>query len=230
MRRQPENVLEIPNYAPVEVVRYFHISFDRLEYWTAGGSKHALVRLRPGRRTLISFKNLVEFYVLEGLREVHDVNMSNIRHALKYMLNHTESRHPFADYEIRTEGRDVWFLDEKGHPVNASRSGQMAIDAIVGPYLKRVLRNRKGIAQALFPFTKKEQITATTDPGNVVEIDPKRCFGEPVLVGSRITTPFLAGRFGGGESVPAIAASYGRSVAEIKEAIEWEIGKEIKAA
>jgi len=229
MRRPPQNVLEIPNYAPVEVVRYFHIPFSKLERWTSGDRKTALIRLTPGRVPLISFKNLVEFYVLEGLREVHGVKASNIRSALAYMLNSGKSKHPFADYEIRTDDRDVWFF-ENGQPVNASQWGQRAFDAIVGPYLKRVIRNQQGFAQTIFPFTKKEQMKAQTDPGSVVEIDPKKCFGLPVLVGSRITTPFLAGRWRGGESVPAIAHSYGRSVAEIKEAIEWEVGKEIKAA
>jgi uncharacterized protein (DUF433 family) len=228
MRKPAQNVLEIPNYAPVEVVRYFHIPFRRMEYWSGGG-RHALVRLAPGRTRLISFKNLVEFYVLEGLREVHGVSLPNIRRALSYMLNHGGSNHPFADYEIRTDDKDVWFF-ENGQPINASRSGQMAIDAIVGPYLHRVSRNPRGIAEVIFPYTKKEQIKASTDPKSVVEIDPKRCFGVPVLVGSRITTPFLAGRYRGGESVPAIADSYGRPVADIREAIEWEIGKETKAA
>ncbi len=229
MKRQPQNVLEIPNYAPVEVVRYFHIPFHKMEYWTEGGEKHALISLVSGRRPLISFKNLVEFYVLEGLREVHGVSLPNIRRALSYMLNSVKSRHPFADYEIRTDNKDVWFFDN-GQPVNASRGGQIAIEAFVGPYLKRVLRNPRGLAEIIRPFTKKEQIKAKTEPRSVVEIDPKRCFGVPVLVGSRLTTPFLAGRYRGGDSVPAIARSYGRPVAEIKEAIEWEIGKEIKAA
>lgn len=229
MRRQLQDVLEMPNYAPVEVVRYFHIPFKRFEDWSSGGAKHALVRLTPGRSRLISFKNLVEFYVLEGLREVHGVSLHNIRGALGYMLNTSKSKHPFADYEIRTDGRDVWFFEED-RPVNASQGGQLALSAIVSPYLRRVLRNPRGLAQTIVPYTKKEQIKAKTDPGSVVEIDPSRCFGVPVLVGSRITTPFLAGRYRGGEAVPAIAASYGRSVGEIKEAIEWEIGQEIKAA
>jgi uncharacterized protein (DUF433 family) len=223
MKRQRQDVLEIPNYTPIEVVRYFHIPFHKFEYWTEGGS-HALIRL-PGRKPLISFKNLVEFYVLEGLREVHGVTLPNIRGALSYMLNSSDSRHPFADYEIRTDNKDVWFF-ENDRPINASRHGQMALDAIVGPYLKRVLRNPRGLAQVIVPFTKKEQIAAKTEPPGVVEIDPKRCFGVPVLVGSRITTPFLAGRYRGGEAVPAIARSYGRPVAEVKEAIEWEIGEQ----
>jgi len=232
MKKSPQSVLEIPNYTPVEVVRYFHLSFQRLEYWTSGGRNHALVRLAPGRRPQISFKNMVEFYVLEGLRDVHGLGMSNIRRALSYMLNNSNSLHPFADYEIRTDDKDVWFF-ENGHPVNASRYGQIALDSIVGPYLIRVSRNPRGLAESIFPLTRKEYVKEVRDkavPQNVVEIHPLKCFGIPVLFNSRITTPFLAGRYRGGESVPAIAKSYGRPVGTIKEAIEWEIGQELQAA
>ncbi len=227
--KRPQNVLEVPNYTAIEVVRYFHVSLSKLEYWTQGGSRQALISLPPGHRPQLSFKNLVEFYVLEGLREVHGVSLPNIRCALAYMLNSGKSRHPFADYEIRTDNKDVWFF-EGGHPINASRGGQIAMGAIVSPYLKRVLRSPRGLAEVIIPFTKREQIRAIEEFPAVVEIDPKRCFGVPVLAGSRITTPFLAGRYRGGEKIPAIAVSYGRPVAEVKEAIEWEIGEEIKAA
>jgi uncharacterized protein (DUF433 family) len=232
MKKLPQDVLEMPNYTAAEVVRYFHLSYHRLNYWTSGGRKHALVQLAPGRVPLISFKNLVEFYVLEGLRDVHKVRMSNIRLALTYMLNNSTSRHPFADYEIRTDNRDVWFF-EKGHPVNASRGGQIALNALVGPYLQRVLRTPRGLAEAIFPLTRKEYVEEAREKialPNIVEIDPLKCFGLPVLAGTRITIPFLAGRHRGGESIPAIAASYGRPVAEIQEAVEWEIGQEVKAA
>ena len=61
-------------------------------------------------------------------------------------------------------------------------------------------------------------------------IDPNVCFGLPVLAGSRIKTGFLASRYRGGDSIAAIAKSYERPMGQIKEAIEWELGKEIKAA
>jgi uncharacterized protein (DUF433 family) len=66
-----------------------------------------------------------------------------------------------------------------------------------------------------------------------VEINPAVCFGLPVLKDSRLTTGFLASRFRGGDSISSIAQSYGRPVAEIadiKEAIEWELGRPIKEA
>jgi uncharacterized protein (DUF433 family) len=229
MKRRSQSVLDIANYSPVEAVRYFHLPFSTMEYWVGGGRQHALVHLSSYRPSLLSFNNLVELYVLEGLRKIHQVNMSSIRRAVGYMLNNTRSNHPLAEFEIRTEGKYVWFYRD-GQAINASKGGQTAFDAIVTPYLKRVSRNPKGWAEAIIPFTKKEYRDRQAESNKVVEIDPGRCFGLPVLLGSRITTPFLAGLYRGGDSVPAIARSYGRSMAEVKEAIEWEIGKEIKAA
>jgi uncharacterized protein (DUF433 family) len=229
MKKPSKNVLDIPNYSPIEAVRYFHLPYSTMEYWAGGGGQHALVRLASARPALLSFNNLVEFYVLEGLRKIHHVNMSSIRRAVGYMLNNAHSNHPLADYEIRTEGRYVWFYRD-GQVVNASKGGQTAFDAIVTPYLRRVSRNLNGLAQSIIPFTKKEYRDTQAESNKVVEIDPGRCFGVPVLIGSRLTTPHLAGLYRGGDSVAEIARSYGRSMAEVKEAIEWEFGKEIKAA
>ncbi len=222
MKNEIKSVLDIPNYSPSEAKRYFHLPLSTMEYWTGGGAE-AIVRLASVKPSLLSFNNLVEFYVLEGLRKVHHVSMSNIRHAVAYMKNDMESAHPFAEYEIRTEGRHVWFFRDE-QPICASKDGQVAFSAIVSPYLKRVSRGMGGMAEAIIPFTKKEYRDAQDSP-EVVEINPGRCFGEPVLIGSRITTAFLAGRYKGGESVSAIARSYGRPLGQIQEAIEWQLGK-----
>jgi uncharacterized protein (DUF433 family) len=226
-RRANLDVLSLPNYAPVEAVRYFHVSFSKLEYWVSGNGD-ALIKLASQKPASLSFKNLVEFYVLEGLREVHQLRMSRIRTAIDYMMEYENTVHPLADYDIRTDGRDVWFY-RGSTPVNASKWGKSAFGPMVDPYLKRVLRDPSGVAQGILPFMRKEQLSQP-DPPTYVEIDPRRCFGMPVLIGSRITTAFLAGRYRGGEAVPAIAKSYGRPLAEIKEAIQWEIGRKVEAA
>ena len=78
------------------------------------------------------------------------------------------------------------------------------------------------MAKILFPFTSKQHMqTPTTAPRPVV-IDPNVSFGMPVLVNSRISTAFLLSRKKGGASVPQLAADYGRSEAEIEEALELE--------
>lgn len=222
MRKKREDVLEAPNYSPMEAVRYFHVPSSTLSYWTE--EPNQLVLLASDRPRMLSFKNLVELYVLEGLRKVHGVQTSRIRSAVNFLLSTEKSRHPLADYDIRTEGKNVVFYKNE-KPLNASLWGQYEIEEIIGNYLRRVERDPHGVALRIFPYTKREQLERKEQPPRTIEINPAVCFGLPVLSNSRLTTGFLATRFRGGDSVPAIAKGYGRSVAEIKEAIEWELGR-----
>jgi uncharacterized protein (DUF433 family) len=213
------------NYSPMEAVRYFHVPPSTLWYWTE--EPNQLVAMPSQEPPLLSFKNLVELYVLEGLRKVHGVHTSRIRSAVNFLLESEKSRHPLADYDIRTEGKNVVFY-KKGKPLNASLWGQYEMEEIIGGYLRRIDRDPHGVALRIFPYTKREQLTNKEQSPETVEINPAVCFGLPVLKDSRLTTGFLASRFRGGDSVPSIAHSYGRSVAEIEEAIEWELGRSVK--
>src|SRR6267154_6735487 len=228
MKRKPRpmlDTLEMPNYTLAEAVRYFHVPFSTVEYWTA--EPNALVRLGPNH--MLSFKNLVEFYVLEGLRHIHNLKTRAIRAAVEDLLEHESSRHPLADYELKTmDGRYLIFL-KNGAIVNSTLRGQYEIPEWTAAYLKRVDRDPSGLAQKIYPFTKREQLKANAEPPKTVLIDPNVCFGLPVLAGTRIKTGFLASRYRGGDSVSAIAKSYDRPLGQIKEAIEWERGKQIKA-
>jgi uncharacterized protein (DUF433 family) len=224
MQKAKCNILELPNYSPMEAVRYFHIPSSTLTYWTE--EPNQLVVLASQTPRLLSFKNLVELYVLEGLRAIHGVHTSRIRSAVDFLLETEKSRHPLADYDIRTEGKNVVFY-RKGKPLNASLWGQFEMEEIIGGYLHRIERDPHGVALRIFPYTKREQLANKEQPPQTIEINPAVCFGLPVLKDSRLTTGFLASRFRGGDSVPSIAKSYGRPVAEIKEAIEWELGRPV---
>jgi len=220
------DTLEMPNYTLAEAARYFHVPFSTVEYWTA--EPNALVKLSEGH--MLSFKNLVEFYVLEGLRHIHNLKTRSIRAAVEDLLEHEGSRHPLADYELKTmEDKYLIFL-KNGAIVNSSLRGQYEIPEWTAAYLKRVDRDPSGLAQKIYPFTRKDQLKKDASPPKTVLIDPNVCFGLPVLTGSRIKTGFLASRYRGGDPVSTIARSYGRPVGQIKEAIEWELGQEIKAA
>ncbi|MFB3815370.1 MAG: DUF433 domain-containing protein [Terriglobales bacterium] len=221
-------VLEMPNYSLIEAARYFHVPLSTVEYWTK--KPDPVVRLASEHPKMLSFKNLVEFYVLEGLRHIHGLRLHAIREAIEDLLQHEESRHPLAEYDLRTLDGQYLIFVKNGAIVNSTLRGQYEIPEWTTPYLKRVERDPYGVAQKIFPFTRKSQIKTDAEPPRTVVIDPNICFGLPVLSGSRITTGFLASRYRGGDSVSAIARSYGRPLAEIQEAIEWETGRKIKAA
>ncbi len=226
MKRLSPDWSEIPNYGIPEASAYLHVPVSTLRYWTMGTAvEHPLVNIHlRGRRPLLSFKNLVECYVLEVIREAHRINLRTIRYSLQTALSKYPSKHPFADYELSTK-RGRIYLDDKAL-VDLSIGGQIVFREFLGSSLKRVQRSEKGIAERLYPYIKKAQIADTqSDQPRVVVIDPAISFGMPVLVNSRISTAFLASRYRGGDSISALAKDYGRKEGEIEEALTWERAK-----
>src|SRR6185437_10626960 len=167
---------------------------------------------------VFSFTNLVELYVIKGMHEIHGVKLPQIRTAVDYLLENWESRHPLAEYELKTDGRYIFFWQGDKY-LNVSLRGQVGLGPILDSYLKRIDRDEEGIARVLHPFLRSEEMEDMRkgkEHSKVVSINPRVCFGMPVLAGSRITTSVLASRFLGGDSVPLIARSYGRPEAEIE--------------
>ena len=134
------------------------------------------------------------------------------------------SKHPLADYQLPlADARFTWKEEVADTTlVSLTAGGQRAFKDILMPFLKRVDRNTKGIAERLFPFTRLEHRSSPSTAPRVVVIDPMIAFGKPVLVNSRISTAFLLSRKRGGASIPRLAADYGRSEEEIAEAINLE--------
>ena len=68
-------------------------------------------------------------------------------------------------------------------------------------------------------FTRQD--TSETAP-RVIVVDPRIALGRPVLVGTRISTEVVYQRFEAGEPVARLADDYGRTQAEIEEAVRCE--------
>jgi uncharacterized protein (DUF433 family) len=192
-------------------------------YWAIGEPSSApLTTVYSRKPILFSFKNLVECFVLEGLRNTHGISLQAIRRSVEDLRLRNESKYPLADYQLCTLGDTVFLANDNEPLIKLASHGQQGFREILDPFLKRVERNTEGMAKILFPFTSKQHMrTPTTAPRPVV-IDPNVSFGMPVLVNSRISTAFLLSRKKGGTSIPQLAADYGRSEAEIEEALELE--------
>lgn len=217
------NPLEIPNYTVEEAARYLIVPVNTVRYWTIGEVGAApLTTLYSRRPLLLSFKNLVELYVLESLREFHDIGLPRIRRSVEELRIEKPSKYPLADYQLATRGRKIYLEGEGDELINLTARGQHAFKAIMNPFLRRVERNAQGIAERLFPFTSRQHQLNPDRAPRVVVIDPRVAFGMPVLVGSRISTAFLMSRKNGGASISKLARDYGRSETEIEEAISLE--------
>jgi uncharacterized protein (DUF433 family) len=221
------NPLEIPNYTIEEASRYLLVPESTLRYWMGNENNAPLTTVYSRRPLLLSFKNLVELYVLESLKEVHDIGLRLIRRSVQDLRIEKPSKYPLADYQLATMGRKIYLEDEGDELINLTASGQHAFKTILNPFLKRVERDQEGIARRLFPFTSRQHQLNPDHAPRVVVIDPHIAFGMPVLVNSRISTAFLMSRRNGGATISKLAEDYGRSEVEIEEAISLE---ETKAA
>jgi uncharacterized protein (DUF433 family) len=215
---------EIPNYTIEESARYLHVYYEKISYWAIGDLNHApLTTVFTRRPILLSFKNLVECFVLESLRRIHGVSLQEIRKTIQSLRLSDPSKYPLADCTLHTERGKLIYVDRNGKElVCLSKGGQMVFRDMVLPFLKRVERNERGIAQRLFPFTRREHLRTPSDAPRTVMIDPRVAFGMPVLANSRISTAFLLSRKKGGASVTQLAADYGRPETEIEEALRLE--------
>jgi uncharacterized protein (DUF433 family) len=223
MKRIEHNPLQIPNYGMIEASRYLHIPHSTLQFWTSG--TEPIVKLAAtGRRPMLSFKNLVECYVVQGMRTMYGIKVQKIRAASRWMRKNLASPHPLADCDITTNGVNL-FLDIDGTLVCISREGQVAMKPVFEAHLERIERDSSGVANRLFPYKARAHMLEPQHAPKVVMIDPKISFGRPILRYSGILSSVLAGRYRAGDSIAVLAKSYGRDESEIRQAVEWEIGK-----
>jgi uncharacterized protein (DUF433 family) len=171
----------------------------------------------------LSFVNMVEAHVLSAIRYQHGVSLQAVRRAVDYLTHEFHSKHPLAEEQFQTDGVNL-FVERLGL-LNVSAPGQFAMQEILRALLRRIDRDEHGLAVRLYPFSRRPFPTAPglEESPRAVVIDPRVAFGRPALVGSGVTTSAIAERFDAGESIQALAADYGRSPAEIEEAIRCEL-------
>lgn len=215
---------EVPNYSIPEAARYLRVPEATLRAWVRGttyGAGSAKTSFEPllalqGDSRLLTFTNLVEAHVLNAIRRQHGIPMQRVRRALQYLYDESVAS-PLAGQQFETDGIDL-FVERCGTLVNATRSGQVALRALLQAHLRRIERDENGLAARLFPFVLQD---LEHDPGHV-QIDPRISFGKPTLVGSGVPTEAIADRFAAGESITELAEDYDRPVEQIESAIRYE--------
>jgi uncharacterized protein (DUF433 family) len=209
---------EIPAYPLVEAARYAGVPLSTLRAWI--GEKSGMlpvIELPDESNGQLSFYNLVEAFVLGGLRRRHKLPLQKLRHDLITLRQlHPNVSHPFADLDLSTFATSL-FVETPDDVVNVSRGGQLGIQPVLAGVLERVEKGPMG-ARRLFPITRAD---AAKSPRLVV-IDPRIAFGRPVIAGTGIPTAVIHERWKAGDSVAALAEDYDRTSEEIEEALRYE--------
>lgn len=215
----------LPAYSLPEAAHYLGMPLATLRDWAVGRrqASPARQRFKPvlaiprGPSSRLSFVNLVEAHVLDGLRRQDRISLQKIRIAMDYLRREFGSEHPLAEHRIRTDGLDL-FVERYGDLLTISKAGQVGMKEVLSTYLRRVEWDRSGAAR-LYLFTRHRQ---AAEPRTVV-IDPAVAFGRPVLVGTGIPTAVIAERYKAGESMEDLASDYRIAREKVEEAIRCEL-------
>ena len=220
------NPVELPAYTIPEVARVIRVPQATVRSWVLGRGyttqrgpqrSDAIIEISDPAQRLLSFQNLVELHVLSAIRRDHGVQLDAVRKAVKFLQRRFRSKHPLADDEMQTDGKNL-FVERYGELVSASDQGQFSMKAFLGSYLDRIERDPRGIAIRLYPFT-----TIPAEAGRrTIVIDPRVQFGRPCLSGTGLPTAVIVERHQAGDSIREIATDFGLETDAIEEAIRYE--------
>ena len=208
---------EVPAYSIAEAAGYLHIPKSTLRAWLLGQqSFRSVIDIadRKGRR--LSFINLVEAFVLAGIRREHSIPLPKVRKAVEFLRRKFNSDRPLADELFTTDGVHL-FVEKFGALVGATQGGQIQLRDIILDRLKHIRRGPKGVPEkiVLFPGASKRSAS--------VVIDPRLSFGRPVLDGPGVRTSILAERFTAGESIDELAREYSAAPEAVQNALRCEL-------
>lgn len=215
-----------PAYPISEAASYVRVAPATLRSWvkgrsypTASGAGHfrALIAPADSARGLLSFNNLVEAHVLRALRTRHGTSIKAIRSALDYAQLELGIERLLLSRELLTDARDV-FLGYYGGLINLSRSGQLAMQAVLSAHLERVDWDNSRLPLRLFPFAGPDVAGSSRH----IAIDPAVGFGRPIIFRRGISTHVIVDRIDAGEAARDVAADYGLEIAEVEEAVIYE--------
>jgi uncharacterized protein (DUF433 family) len=161
----------------------------------------------------ISFLELVEVFVAGQLRE-HGVSLRTIRRAHARLQNDWETRHPFARKEIRTDGQKILLraLDEpERRIVCESIARSQVFESIIRPTLKKI------------EYGPASNLAMKWHLSPLVVLNPRVCFGQPIVEPIGITTYVLAASYlANGRNARRVANWYEIEEKHVMAAVEYE--------
>jgi uncharacterized protein (DUF433 family) len=217
---------EAPAYTIAEAAGYLRLPPSTLRAWLLGQYYRVgetrkffkpVIEIADRRQRQMSFINLVEAFVLAGIRRQHEIPLPKVRKAVDYLRRAFKSPKPLADEQFQTDGVDL-FVEKMGSLVGVTQEGQIQMREIIRDRLQRVRRDPKGVPEKIVLFPAQRGKAGSAD----VIIDPRLSFGRPVLDGLGVRTAILAERFDAGDDIGDLAREYSASADAIQNAIRCE--------
>jgi uncharacterized protein (DUF433 family) len=221
-----QDLRQLPAYGIPEAAGYLRLPVSTLRSWLLGqryrtGEQPKFFRpvidIADRKERQLSFINLVEAFVLAGIRREHEIPLPKVRKAVDYLRRTFNTKRPLADEQFETDRIDL-FVEKMGSLIGATQEGQIQMREFIRDRLERVHRDPKGVPQKIVLFPARPDKTGSAD----VVIDPRLSFGRPVLDRLGVRTAILAERFDAGDDIEVLAREYEAPPEAIQNAIRCE--------
>ena len=212
-------------YGVTEAARLTGVSSACIRRWlrgysyaTTGGPRESApvfaktMELIDGEMAL-SFLDLIEVRIVNSLR-AHKISWKLIRMAERHAREVFKTDHPFAMKKFKTDGRSIFADLRKTHgerPLIDLADNQLTFRKVIEPHLKDIDFDGENHAARWWPM----------GAGHRVLLDPKRCFGQPI-VREGVPTSVLARAVKREQSVETVAKWFEVQVRAVRDAIQFE--------
>lgn len=219
------NQRDLPTYSLTDASRCIGTHPATLRSWfkgrsypTKAGPRRSPNLLVPAAADALSFRNLVQAHVVQGIRKRYHIPMHRVREALAYLHGSMGNLDLLVSAQFFHDTEHL-LLKVEDRLISLSERGQAVSETVLQQYLHRIEYGPDGMASRLYPFL-------TTAAGQLYEprhimIDPTVAFGKPCLKRLGVKTAIIADRFLAGDPMDELAADYGAEPEEIEEAIRW---------
>jgi uncharacterized protein (DUF433 family) len=213
---------DLPRYTYPEAARATGVPASTIAAWVRGQEytlkegrgwfRPVITRPTEGR---LSFTNLIEVFVLRGLRTMHAVKLAHVRRAIDIAEKEFRIDKLLVSDQLRFDAGHL-FLEQYGQLLQLTPAQQFAMREVLEKNLKRI----DWISGQPRDFFPRERITETGR--KLLLVSPLISFGRPVITRLGVTTRAIADRYDAGEPKESIIDDYGLEQAELTEALAYE--------
>ena len=214
-----------PLYTVAEAARFLGVPRSTLATWAHGYTRRSGGRPEVYAAPLISsvrgasrlpeipFVGLVEGMVAAAFRKA-GVSMQHIRKSLQVLQEEIGIEHALASNRLYTDGSSILYDYASQHGdeeiLTVVLTGQRVFADVIRDYLQRI---------TYAPDSWAERVVLPITQRHVLEVDPRRAFGQPVFIRGGARMEDVLSRFRAGESLASLAYDFGLEQQDLEDAI-----------